>query len=86
MDPDKNQEKVSISALQNDYFIYALEWEPGKLIWKINDFVIAEKTTGVPDEELYVQFSSGINVSKSKNGLPGSMEIDWVKCYRKNEN
>ena len=79
----KNQEKVSIGALQNDYFIYALEWESGKLTWKINDVVIAEQTAGVPDEELYLQFSSGINSSKGSNGLPASMDIDWVRCYKK---
>ena len=38
---------------------------------------------GIPDEEMFLQFSSGINVSKSQNGLPATMEIDWIKCYKK---
>jgi beta-glucanase (GH16 family) len=80
---DKNQAKVSISSLQNEYFIYALEWESGKLTWKINDMVLAEQTTGVPDEELFLQFSSGINSAKGSNGLPATMDIDWVRCYKK---
>ncbi|NOZ47216.1 MAG: family 16 glycosylhydrolase [Chlorobi bacterium] len=82
---EKNQEKSVIPTLQNDYYIYSLEWTPEKLSWKINDYLIAEQTSGLPDEELFIQFSSGINDSSNQNNLPAGMEIDWIRCYKQNE-
>ena len=67
-----------------DYFIYSLEWTENKLIWKINDVVLFEQTEGIPQEPMYIVLSSGI----SQEGSPSSqssMEIDWVRAYKKGE-
>ena len=67
-----------------DYFIYTLEWLPGKLTWKINGIEVASTTRGVPQESMYLVISSGLQ--KHVDGiLPADMEIDWVRCFQKNE-
>ncbi len=66
--------------VSQDFFIYSLEWTKDKLIWKINDVVVNEQTQNIPDREMYLVFSSGMT-GESENGLPASMEIDWVRCY-----
>jgi beta-glucanase (GH16 family) len=82
--------KMSVSKIKGidftkDYFIYTLEWSAEKLVWKINNVVVKEQKEGVPQEPMYVIFSSGLNNSKVNGHLPACMEIDWVKCYQKVE-
>ncbi|MBN1949683.1 MAG: glycoside hydrolase family 16 protein [Bacteroidales bacterium] len=70
--------------LANDFYIFSLEWKPGKLSWSINGVEVASTTSGVPDEEMYIAFSAGLQTDV--NGiLPARMEIDWVRCYQLNE-
>lgn len=65
----------------NDFFIFSLEWKPGKLVWTINGLEIASTSSGVPDEEMYIAFSAGLQ-SEVNGILPAHMEIDWVRCYQ----
>lgn len=65
--------------------IIRLEWNPDKLVWKINNQVIHVQKTNVPQEEMYISFSSGI-VGKEAEGLKSvAMEIDWVRCQKLND-
>ena len=64
------------------FYIYTLEWSPGKLVWKINGETVKEVTSNVPDEEMYLVFSSHLLEDKAPENLPTSMDIDWVRCYR----
>ncbi|MBM3435996.1 MAG: glycoside hydrolase family 16 protein [Bacteroidetes bacterium] len=79
--PDKKTAKFSGLDISQDFFIYTLEWTKSKLVWKINDVVVNEQTQGVPQEEMYVVFSSGITGNISRDQFPVSMDIDWVRCY-----
>ena len=63
------------------FFIFRLEWYPGKLIWKINNTVVKTQHEGVPSEPMYVLFSSGINENAEGTDLPTSLDIDWVRCF-----
>ncbi|MEZ5071490.1 MAG: hypothetical protein R2751_11110 [Bacteroidales bacterium] len=58
-----------------------LEWSPGKLVWKINDKVFKTQTAGVPDEEMYINFSANLKEGRSL-GLPSAMEVDWIRVYK----
>jgi len=73
------------SKFCSDFFIYTLEWTPDKLVWKINDLEVMTQTSGVPQDPMYIVFSSGISNSISDSQLPASMEIDWIKMYKKRE-
>ena len=67
-----------------DYFIYSLEWTPQKMIWKINGLEIASSAAKIPDTEMYLSLSAGLQ--KDVSGvLPTQMEVDWVRCYQHNE-
>jgi beta-glucanase (GH16 family) len=79
--PEKKTAEFSGLDISQDFFIYTLEWTKDKLVWKINEVVVNEQTHGVPQEEMYLVFSSGITGNVSQDQFPASMEIDWVRCY-----
>ena len=81
---NKNKKSLGGVNFAKDYFIYSLEWTKEKLTWKINDIVLYEQTEGIPEEPMYVVFSSGISKDDSLN-TSSSMEIDWVRVYKRNE-
>ncbi len=78
----QSMSKTGGKRYTNDYFIYSLEWKPGKLIWKINDVVFKEQTTGVPDTDMYLLFNASLKENASEAGLPSALEIDWVRVYQ----
>jgi hypothetical protein len=85
--PEKNENissdsiSLSASSFKDKYFIYTLEWLPGKLIWKINNQVIKTQTNHIPEEEMYVVLNSGV-YSEQVNAVPAKLEIDWIRCYK----
>jgi len=78
----KSISKTNGSKYADTYFIYTLEWSPNKLVWKINGKVFKTQTSGVPQEEMYINFSSNLKKGSSESGLPSAMEIDWVRAYK----
>jgi len=80
--PNKSISKAGGAKYADEYFIYTLEWTPNKLTWKINGKVFKTQTSGVPQEEMHINFSSSLKKDADENGLPSAMEIDWVKVYK----
>jgi len=78
----KSISKTNGSKYADTYFIYTLEWSPNKLVWKINDKIFKTQTSGVPQEEMHINFSSNLKNDASENGLPSAMEIDWIRAYK----
>ena len=83
--PSKSLSKTGGAKYADEYFIYTLEWTPNKLTWKINGKVFKTQTSGVPQEEMYMNFSSNLKKDASEDGLPSAMEIDWVRVYKLKE-
>lgn len=83
--PNKSLSKTGGTKYADEYFIYTLEWTPNKLTWKINGKVFKTQTSGVPQEEMYINFSSNLKKDAAENGLPSAMEIDWVRVYKLKE-
>lgn len=83
-DKGPNSIKSEFSGLDvaQDYFIYSFLWTPDKLVWKINDVIVNEQKKNIPQEEMYLVFSSSMTGKADGNGLPASLEIDWVRCYK----
>ena len=72
--------KKSISSkYSKDFYIFTLEWTTDKLVWKINGIEVMKQTSGIPQEEMYVILSGGLD--KPINGS-SAMEVDWVRVYR----
>jgi beta-glucanase (GH16 family) len=80
--PNKSLSKTGGAKYADEYFIYTLEWTPNKLTWKINGKVFKTQTSGVPQEEMYINFSSNLKKDSDDSGLPSAMEIDWVRVYK----
>ncbi|OQX79526.1 MAG: hypothetical protein B6D61_03430 [Bacteroidetes bacterium 4484_249] len=80
--PDTVKAEFSGLDVSQDFFIYTLEWTKYNLIWKINDVIVNEQKQNIPQEEMYLVFSSSITGKVDGSGLPASMEVDWVKCYQ----
>jgi hypothetical protein len=80
--PQKSLSKTGGTKYADNYFIYTLEWSPNKLVWKINGKVFKTQTSGVPQEEMYINFSSNLKKDASSSGLPSAMEIDWIRVYK----
>ena len=73
---------VTGANFSDNFYIYTLEWTPEKMIWKINGEVVKQVTSNVPDEEMYLVFSSHLLDEQEPQNLPSSMDIDWVRCYK----
>lgn len=82
----KNSGSIGGMDFSRGFFIFRLEWYPEKLVWKINNTIVKIEEHGVPQEPMYILFSSGVNSDASGKGLPTSFDIDWVRCYRLNDN
>lgn len=81
-DINRTHENIAGPDFSKGFFIYRLEWYPDRIVWKINNTVVRIEEEGVPDEPMYIIFSSGVEGDPSGNGLPTSLDIDWVRCYR----
>ena len=82
---NKSESVTSASRFKKDYFIYTLEWLPGKMTWKINDLVFKVQTQGLPETPMFLMFNSSLKEKASDSGLPSALEIDWVKVYKLKE-
>lgn len=80
--PSRSITKTGGSKFTGDFFIFSLEWSPGKMVWKINDKVFKTQTTGVPQEAMYMVFSTALKEWGSDYGLPAAMEVDWIRVYK----
>ena len=78
--PRKTASLIKGASLDKDFHIITLDWTPNKLVWKINGEVVNEQTADVPNQPMYLAFSSHVYDTKAGN-LPVDMEIDWVRCY-----
>jgi len=81
--PEMTAANFSGLDVSQDFFIYTFEWSKDKMVWKINDVVVNEQSKSIPTEEMYLVFSSSITGKADGGGLPASMEVDWVRCYKR---
>lgn len=83
--PSKSVSKTGGAKYADEYYIFTLEWTPNKLVWKINDKVFKTQTSGVPQEEMWINLSTNLKKNTSETGLPSAMEIDWIRVYKLKE-
>jgi hypothetical protein len=81
----KKQVKKGASKFTSDFFIYSVEWTPEKITWKINEKTVLTQSQGIPKEPMYLILSAGVTDAVSEHQLPASMEVDWVRIYKKAE-
>jgi len=81
-EPHQSVSKTGGSRYAGEFYIYTLEWSPNKLIWKINGKTFKTQTSGVPQEEMYINFSTNLKEGAPEDGIPSAMEIDWIRVYK----
>jgi len=83
MDIFTNGSKANKTSVGSKYgkgfYIYSLEWTPGKMVWKINDQEVFRQTKNLPEGDMYLNFAGGLDRPISGSS---TMEIDWVRVYR----
>ena len=82
---NKSVSKTAGSKFTKDYFIYSLEWLPGKITWKINGEVFKVQNQGSPDVPMYLMLNSSLKEKAGEEGIPSALEIDWVRVYKMKE-
>lgn len=80
---NKKVTRKGASKFSSDFFIYTVEWSPEKILWKINDLEIMSQTQGIPEDPMYLVLSSGVTGDVGGHQLPASMEVDWVRVYKR---
>ncbi|MBP8850813.1 MAG: glycoside hydrolase family 16 protein [Breznakibacter sp.] len=80
---NNNSKLLPYLMLGNEFYIYSIEWSKDKIVWKINDIVVAEQSDNIPAEAMYINFSSHLKKEIDSTKLPATMQIDWVRCYSK---
>jgi beta-glucanase (GH16 family) len=78
----KNFEKVKLSFPSKGYLLIALKWTPEKLEWYVNDRLFGAITGNVPHVPLGLRIET--EVLKETGNLPHRLDVDWIKCYKKN--
>lgn len=53
------------------------------MIWKINGLVFKVQAQGLPESEMHLCFNSSLKETAKNLNFPSSMEIDWVRVYKK---
>lgn len=77
------QKKV---RLKSGFYIFTFEWLEDKMVWKINDCVVKTQEIHFPVvSPMYVCLSLGATENLEGVRLPENMQVDWIRCYTKNE-
>lgn len=67
----------------NKFYIFGLEWDGSRLVWKINDLVVHESHVNGIEGPAHLNLTRLVISEISGSHLPVDFEIDWIKCYRR---
>ncbi|MDA3880851.1 MAG: glycoside hydrolase family 16 protein [Prolixibacteraceae bacterium] len=82
---DKESRKldcVKLKYKKRGYIIISLSWTPDKMEWTVNERAMGSISRNIPHVPLQLRIES--EVIKDTTNLPHRLDIDWIKCYRKN--
>lgn len=65
--------------LSKDYYIISLIWTADKLVWLINGVEVMVQKDNVPQDAMYINFSS--HVTSKGDVQNGELNVDWVRVY-----
>lgn len=73
---------------RDDFHVYAVDWNPVRIIWYVDGVEVARDVNTSHDQPLNVALSMGIRapllVSPSGTGFPTEFEVDYVRAYDSN--
>lgn len=74
--------KLNASKFVGKQFIFSIEWDADKIVWRINNLEVKTQTENIPQDSMYIVLNSGVLGDQAT--IPSKMEIDWIRCYQKN--
>ncbi|MGE0076833.1 MAG: family 16 glycosylhydrolase [Bacteroidales bacterium] len=80
----KSLSNINGLKLDSKFYILGVEWDSKNIVWTINGTPYKIQANTNPDTPLYLVFASGVRGNADESKLPAYMEIDWVKCWKKN--
>jgi len=83
--PKKTTTNLGGFNLKTEFFIFSIDWEENRIVWKINGIPFKETANDLPNIPLYIVLSSGVTSQAKDEQLPSTMEIDWVRCWQENK-
>lgn len=78
----KNFTAVNLKLPTKGYVIISLKWTPEKLEWQVNERHAGTITENIPHIPLGLRIET--EVIKETGNLPHRLDIDWIKCYKRN--
>lgn len=71
-----------------DFHTFAVDWEPGLIIWYVDGVERARTSKGVPDEPMYMVANLAVGGDwpgrpDQTTVFPGYMDIDYIRVYQK---
>ena len=71
-----------------DFYTFAVDWEPGSIVWYVDGVERALTTKGVPDEPMYLIANLAVGGDWPGNPdattvFPGYMDIDYIRVYQR---
>jgi hypothetical protein len=72
---------LNASKFVGKQFIFSIEWDAEKIVWRINNLEVKTQTENIPQNSMYVTLNSGVLGEQA--GVSSKMEIDWIRCYQK---
>jgi hypothetical protein len=79
----KQFSKVNLNFHPAGYAIVSVEWLPDRIEWKVNNKVIGSVSQNIPHEKLGIRIET--EVLKATTNLPHRLDIDWIRCYKRNK-
>ena len=84
---EANKHKKSVADVSVDLskkaYILSVEWTEKHITWYVNGIPFKEQTNNLPDTPLYVALSSGVTNDVADLNVPATLEVDWVRCWKK---
>ncbi len=77
--------------VSEDFHVWALDWEEGRISWYFDDAMIERYTGPTPQEKMFMllalfQYSGWIGEIDKKITYPRDFEIDYVRVYQRADN
>lgn len=81
----KKDDEVTVSSdlLKENSYIVGIEWNKKQIKWLINGVVVKKSSNNLPNEPLYLVFSSGVHKDISEK-VSNKFKVEWIKCFKIN--
>ncbi len=76
------------SDFSNNFHKFALEWDPKKIMWYVDEIKVFETDYGIPDLKMFLVLSVSLGGGKfsgkvdNTTPLPSTTDVDYIRVYK----